>query len=117
MSEISERADELIDDFGHLALMCGDEGKSAQDEETVQARQELAKYISTLEAEVEALRPFRDGYDIKDKQPPTGQPIRALTADGRTWFDYVYHPAFDNQIIDNRRIVRWWPLPEVKEQG
>ena len=79
--------------------------------------QELLKRISALEAEVEALRPFRDGYDIKDKQPPTGQPIRVLTADGRTWFDYVYHPAFDNQIIDNRRIVRWWPLPEVKEQG
>ena len=36
--------------------------------EKARAEDALADYISALEAEVEVLRPFRDGYDIKEKQ-------------------------------------------------
>ena len=81
----------------------------------------LMTYIADLEAEVEALRPYRDGYDPKERlpevnkyEPNTSVNVDALilTASGVVFWDTLYY-HFDKKewlgIRDNMVILRWYP--------
>lgn len=113
MSENKCKRTDLVDIASSL-LEAEVADQTHQLEDDLEIVDELKRTIADLESEVEALRAYRDGYDIKDKQPLLGQPIRILTAGGKTWFDYIYHPKFESgKVGDVQRIVRWWPLPEA----
>ena len=111
MSEISERADELIEKFGIASKNCSGEFFTQWDADYFyKTRQALSDYIATLEAEVEALKPYRDGYDPK-VTPPTeeGKYIFGYR-NGHVNMSWSFGKP-DEFTQDD--IVRWWPLPEV----
>jgi hypothetical protein len=84
-------------------------------------RDEVSDYIATLEAEVEALRPYRDGYDPKERlpevnkyEPDTSVNVDALilTASGVVFWGTLYYHFGKKEwlgIRDNMVILRWYP--------
>lgn len=119
MSEISEEATNLIDNFEYAVedavsdyMMAG--GASYKN----QARYNLEDYIAELEAEVEELKPYRDGYDPEEDFPPEGENVIAthnnwlFLAQRRNgkWYDSLGAQAEIRGGVD-----RWWKLPEVQE--
>jgi len=81
----------------------------------------LMTYIADLEAEVEALRPYRDGCDPQERlpevnkyEPNTSVNVDALilTASGVVFWGTLYY-HFDKKewlrIRDDMVILRWYP--------
>lgn len=85
------------------------------------AQSELEDYIAALEAEVEALRPYRDGFDPQDRlpevnkyEPDTSVNVDALilTASGVVFWGTLYYHFGKKEwlgIRDNMVILRWYP--------
>lgn len=81
----------------------------------------LMTYIADLEAEVEALRPYRDGFDPQDRlpevnkyEPDTSVNVDALilTASGVVFWGTLYYHFGKKEwlgIRDNMVILRWYP--------
>ena len=111
MSEISEHADDLIDDFEDATVDSYRAGAPSEYEHYLETYKALFDYIATLEAEVAALKPYRDGYDPK-VTPPTkeGKYIFGYR-NGHVNMSWSFGKP-DEFTQDD--IVRWWPLPEVE---
>ena len=84
-------------------------------------REETISRISALEAEVEALKPWRDGFDPKVTMPEQGVKVWVAMPylDTCVYFRALWN--VDEWLEVERRsyawkrdrITRWWPLPEV----
>ena len=119
MSEISEEATNLIDNFEYAVedavsdytMACGASQKH-------QARRNLEDYIAELEAEVTELKPYRDGYDAYEDFPEEGENVIANLGSwlflaqrrGDKWYD-----SLGQQAEIRGGVERWWKLPEVTE--
>lgn len=126
MKQISEKADLLICEFRvavrNLVInnFVGYINKS-ETKRYDKAQSKLEYYIATLEAEVEALRPYRDGYDPKERlpevnkyEPNTSVNVDALilTASGVVFWGTLYYHFGKKEwlgVRDNMVILRWYP--------
>ena len=128
MKQISEYADNMIDNIMLTAWERGayaDQVTGYDEAEALyyqkQESNELKAYIAELEAEVEALRPYRDGYDPKERlpevnkyEPDTSVNVDALilTASGVVFWGTPYYHFGKKEwlgIRDNMVILRWYP--------
>ena len=119
MSEISERADDLIEENGHTRKENLEYMRAVYCMHPMVL--ELLDYISALEAEVEALKPWRDGFDPKVTMPEQGVKVWVAMPylDTCVYFRALWN--VDEWLEVERRsyawkrdrITRWWPLPEV----
>jgi len=72
--------------------------------------------IAELEAEVEELKPYRDGYDANEILPEEGENVFAETQNemflaqcrGGAW----YYSFGDKSKVINK-VKRWWKLPDM----
>ena len=126
MSEISEHADDLIDDFEDATVDSYRAGAPSEYEHYLETYKALFDYIATLEAEVAALKPYRDGYDPKIDKPDEGIWVLMRDCDDN-FFDVTYDPELGWYFNDNGDgTINWYesdfdfvcwypqrPLPEV----
>ena len=78
----------------------------------------LNKRIAELEAEIDELKPYRDGYDAYEDFPEEGENVFANLGSwlflaqrrGDKWYD-----SLGQQAEIRGGVERWWKLPEVQE--
>lgn len=88
-------------------------------------RDEVSDYIATLESEVEALRPYRDGYDPKERLPEKDPEYRIFSVDvlialpagefAIGWYSFPEDVWFLYGYKEANNIVAWYPLPKKQE--
>lgn len=112
-----EEAEETVAYTGQTRV-CDNCGATAKDWNTRPLEDALQARIAELEAEVEELKPYRDGYDGYDDHPEEGETVIARL---RNWVflaqhrgDYWYDALGYKEKIRGE-VERWWKLPEVQE--
>lgn len=119
MKQISEKAYKLI---GNVENILGREDYGLGDEfDYFEAKDALVAYIATLESEVEALRPYRDGFDPQERLPEVNKyeqdtsvnvDALILTSSGVVFWGTPYYHFGKKEwlgIRDNMVILRWYP--------
>ena len=116
MSEISERDNRFVKALKIAKTCCvGFEG-------TTEDAGELLAYISALEAEVAALKPYRDGFDPKVRMPNEGENVWIAREgiNGKNYYNVAYlgkdkfYNTEDSRSWEPDRVTRWFPLPQSR---
>jgi len=74
--------------------------------------------IAELEAEIEELKPYRDGYDANEHFPEDCENVIANLGNWRFVANYRNGKWYDSlgaQAEIRGGVDRWWKLPEVEE--
>jgi len=115
----SDEAVKLVDEFGADSILCGSAGGDEDDVRMQRiSRKRLLDFIASLEGKNKKLLEDKNGYDIDEKQPRSGERVVVLMSDGKKRFDYLYSPIFErSKIPSDQHIVRWWSVSKTGRES
>lgn len=111
----SDEAVKLVDEFGTDSILCGtaDSGEYDIRRQHI-SRKRLLNFIASIEGKNKKLLEDKNGYDIDEKQPRSGERVVVLMSDGKKCFDYLYSPVFErSKIPGDQHVIRWWSAPKT----